>query len=165
MLGICNGFQALIKLGLVPYGEIRSITEDCPTLTFNTVDRHQSMLVNTRIASNKSPWLSRCGVDDIHTIAISHGEGRFVANEDVVKKLIENGQVATQYVDLNGQPTMDQRYNPNGSVLAIEGITSPDGRVLGKMGHTERSGDELYKNVPGNKYQPLFEGGVDYFKL
>ena len=165
MLGICNGFQALIKLGLVPYGEIRSITEDCPTLTFNTVDRHQSMLVNTRIASNKSPWLSRCGVDDVHTIAISHGEGRFVANEDVVKKLIENGQVATQYVDLNGEPTMDQRYNPNGSVLAIEGITSPDGRVLGKMGHTERSGDELYKNVPGNKYQPLFEGGVDYFKL
>ena len=165
MLGICNGFQALIKLGLVPYGEIRPITADCPTLTFNTINRHQSMLVNTRIASNKSPWLSRCSVDEVHTIAISHGEGRFVASDEVVKSLIENGQVATQYVDAAGQPTMDLRYNPNGSVLAIEGITSPDGRVLGKMGHTERSGDELYKNVPGNKYQPLFEGGVDYFKL
>ena len=165
MLGICNGFQALIKLGLVPYGEIRPITADCPTLTFNTINRHQSMLVNTRIASNKSPWLSRCSVDEVHTIAISHGEGRFVASDEVVKSLIENGQVATQYVDTAGQPTMDLRYNPNGSVLAIEGITSPDGRVLGKMGHTERSGDELYRNVPGNKYQPLFEGGVDYFKL
>ncbi|MDY4168040.1 MAG: phosphoribosylformylglycinamidine synthase [Fournierella sp.] len=165
MLGICNGFQALIKLGLVPYGEIRPITAECPTLTFNTINRHQSMLVNTRIASNKSPWLSRCSVDEVHTIAISHGEGRFVASDEVVKSLIANGQVATQYVDAAGQPTMDLRYNPNGSVLAIEGITSPDGRVLGKMGHTERSGDELYKNVPGNKYQPLFEGGVDYFKL
>ena len=165
MLGICNGFQALIKLGLVPYGEIRPITAECPTLTFNTINRHQSMLVNTRIASGKSPWLSRCSVDEVHTIAISHGEGRFVASDEVVKSLIENGQVATQYVDAAGQPTMDLRYNPNGSVLAIEGITSPDGRVLGKMGHTERSGDELYKNVPGNKYQPLFEGGVDYFKL
>ena len=165
MLGICNGFQALIKLGLVPYGEIRPITADCPTLTFNTINRHQSMLVNTRIASNKSPWLSRCSVDEVHTIAISHGEGRFVASDEVVKSLSENGQVATQYVDAAGQPTMDLRYNPNGSVLAIEGITSPDGRVLGKMGHTERSGDELYRNVPGNKYQPLFEGGVDYFKL
>ena len=165
MLGICNGFQALIKLGLVPYGEIRPITADCPTLTFNTINRHQSMLVNTRIASGKSPWLSRCSVDEVHTIAISHGEGRFVASDEVVKSLIENGQVATQYVDAAGQPTMDLRYNPNGSVLAIEGITSPDGRVLGKMGHTERSGDELYRNVPGNKYQPLFEGGVDYFKL
>ena len=149
MLGICNGFQALIKLGLVPYGEIRPITADCPTLTFNTINRHQSMLVNTRIASNKSPWLSRCSVDEVHTIAISHGEGRFVASDEVVKSLIENGQVATQYVDAAGQPTMDLRYNPNGSVLAIEGITSPDGRVLGKMGHTERSGDELYRNVPG----------------
>ena len=165
MLGICNGFQALIKLGLVPYGEIRPITAECPTLTFNTINRHQSMLVNTRIASGKSPWLSRCSVDEVHTIAISHGEGRFVASDEVVKSLIENGQVATQYVDAAGQPTMDLRYNPNGSVLAIEGITSPDGRVLGKMGHTERSGDELYRNVPGNKYQPLFEGGVDYFKL
>lgn len=165
MLGICNGFQALIKLGLVPYGEIRPITQDCPTLTFNTVGRHQSMLVDTRIASTKSPWLSRCKLDEVHTIAISHGEGRFVASDEVVRRLIAQGQIATQYVDKAGMPTMDQRYNPNGSVLAIEGITSPDGRVLGKMGHTERSGNDLYKNVPGNKYQPLFEGGVDYFKL
>ena len=165
MLGICNGFQALIKLGLVPYGEIRAIEESDPTLTFNTIGRHQSMLVNTRIASNRSPWLSRCQVDDIHTIAISHGEGRFVAPQSVVEQLVANGQVATQYVDLNGVPTMDRSFNPNGSVLAIEGITSPDGRVLGKMGHSERSADQLYKNVPGNKYQPIFEGGVDYFKL
>ena len=164
-LGICNGFQALIKLGLVPYGEIRSITANDPTLTFNTVGRHQSMLVRTRIASNKSPWLSECDVNDEHLIAISHGEGRFVCNDQLLQQLIENGQIATQYVDLNCVPTMDQRYNPNGSVLAIEGITSPDGRVLGKMGHTERSGKKLYKNVTGDKYQPLFEGGVNYFKL
>ena len=164
-LGICNGFQALIKLGLVPYGEIRPITADDPTLTFNTVHRHQSMLVRTRVASNKSPWLSECDVNDEHLIAISHGEGRFVCNDALLRKLIENGQIATQYVGPDCVPTMDQRYNPNGSVLAIEGITSPDGRVLGKMGHTERSGDELYKNVSGNKYQPLFEGGVNYFKL
>ncbi|MBQ2700550.1 MAG: phosphoribosylformylglycinamidine synthase, partial [Clostridia bacterium] len=164
MLGICNGFQALVKLGLVPFGEIVDTDDTCPTLTFNTIGRHQSMLVNTRIASNKSPWLSRTQVDEIHTVAISHGEGRFVAPESWLKKLAENGQIATQYVDLTGQPTLDLRYNPNASYLAIEGITSPDGRVLGKMGHTERSGDSLYKNVPGNKYQPLFEGGVDYFK-
>ncbi|HJC54935.1 MAG TPA: phosphoribosylformylglycinamidine synthase, partial [Candidatus Gemmiger stercoravium] len=164
-LGICNGFQALIKLGLVPYGEIRPITESDPTLTFNTVHRHQSMLVRTRIASNKSPWLAECEVNDEHLIAISHGEGRFVCNDGLLQKLIENGQVATQYVDLNCVPTMDQRYNPNGSVLAIEGITSPDGRVLGKMGHSERSADQLYKNVGGDKYQPIFEGGVNYFKL
>ncbi|HJD21406.1 MAG TPA: phosphoribosylformylglycinamidine synthase, partial [Candidatus Gemmiger faecigallinarum] len=164
-LGICNGFQALIKLGLVPYGEIRPITDSDPTLTFNTVGRHQSMLVRTRVASNKSPWLSECSVNDEHLIAISHGEGRFVCNDALLNQLIANGQVATQYVDLTCTPTMDQRYNPNGSVLAIEGITSPDGRVLGKMGHSERSGDELYKNVGGDKYQPLFEGGVNYFKL
>ena len=164
-LGICNGFQALIKLGLVPYGEIRPITADDPTLTFNTIHRHQSMLVRTRIASNKSPWLSECDVNDEHLIAISHGEGRFVCNDALLKQLIGNGQIATQYVDLTCTPTMDLRYNPNGSVLAIEGITSPDGRVLGKMGHSERSGDELYKNVGGDKYQPLFEGGVNYFKL
>ena len=164
-LGICNGFQALIKLGLVPYGEIRPITADDPTLTFNTVHRHQSMLVRTRVASNKSPWLSKCEVGDEHLIAISHGEGRFVCNDALLQKLIANGQVATQYVDLNCVPTMDQRYNPNGSVLAIEGITSPDGRVFGKMGHSERSGELLYKNVHGDKYQPIFEGGVNYFKL
>ncbi len=165
MLGICNGFQALIKLGLVPYGEIRPITESDPTLTFNTIGRHQSMLVHTRVASVKSPWLSRCQVGDEHLIAISHGEGRFVAPQSVLDSLIANGQVATQYVDLEGNPTMDQRYNPNGSMLAIEGITSPDGRVLGKMGHTERYGQGLYKNVLGENFQPLFEGGVDYYRL
>ena len=164
-LGICNGFQALIKLGLVPYGEIRPITENDPTLTFNTIHRHQSMLVRTRIASNKSPWLSECDINDEHLIAISHGEGRFVCNDDLLQKLIANGQIATQYVDLTCQPTMDLRYNPNGSVLAIEGITSPDGRVFGKMGHSERTGNQLYKNVTGDKYQPIFEGGVNYFKL
>ena len=164
-LGICNGFQALIKLGLVPYGEIRPITKDDPTLTFNTVHRHQSMLVRTRVASNKSPWLSECDVNDEHLIAISHGEGRFVCSDELLNQLIANGQVATQYVDLNCVPTMDQRYNPNGSVLAIEGITSPDGRVFGKMGHSERSANQLYKNVGGDKYQPIFEGGVNYFKL
>ena len=164
-LGICNGFQALIKLGLVPYGEIRPITADDPTLTFNTIHRHQSMLVRTRVASNKSPWLSRCDINDEHLIAISHGEGRFVCNETLLNQLIDNGQIATQYVDLTCRPTMDMRYNPNGSVLAIEGITSPDGRVFGKMGHSERCGEQLYKNVTGDKYQPIFEGGVNYFKL
>ena len=165
MLGICNGFQALIKLGLVPYGEIRPLTADCPTLTFNTLGRHQSMLVRTRVASNKSPWLSRCEPGQVHTVAISHGEGRFAASPQALAQLRENGQIATQYVDLAGAPSMDLSANPNGSVWAIEGITSPDGRVLGKMGHSERSGDALYKNVPGDKYQPLFEGGVDYFKI
>ena len=164
MLGICNGFQALVKLGLVPYGEIIDTDENCPTLTFNTIGRHQSMLVRTRIASNKSPWLQKTAVGDEHLIAISHGEGRFVAGDDVVQTLVQNGQIATQYVDLSGSPTMDLRYNPNGSVLAIEGITSPDGRILGKMGHTERTGRDLYKNVEGNIFQPLFEGGVEYFK-
>ena len=164
-LGICNGFQALIKLGLVPYGEIRPITADDPTLTFNTIHRHQSMLVRTRVASNKSPWLSRCDINDEHLIAISHGEGRFVCNQTLLNQLIDNGQIATQYVDLTCQPTMDLRYNPNGSVMAIEGITSPDGRVFGKMGHSERYGERLYKNVTGDKYQPIFEGGVNYFKL
>ena len=164
MLGICNGFQALIKLGLVPFGEIVDTDEDCATLTFNTIGRHQSMLVNTRIASNKSPWLENCKAGDIHTIAISHGEGRFVAPEKLIQKLIANGQIATQYVDLNGLPSMDLRFNPNASYHAIEGITSPDGRILGKMGHTERSGEGLYKNVPGNTFQPLFESGVQYFK-
>ena len=165
MLGVCNGFQALIKLGLVPYGEIRPMDEGCPTLTFNTIGRHQSMLVNTRVASDLSPWLSRCQPGQVHTVAISHGEGRFVANDAVLAQLLKNGQIATQYVDLAGKPSMDLSANPNGSVWAIEGITSPDGRVLGKMGHTERSGNDLYKNVPGDKYQPLFEGGVDYFRL
>jgi len=164
MLGICNGFQALVKLGLVPYGKIVDTDDQCPTLTFNEIGRHQSMLVRTRIASNKSPWLSKCDVDDIHTIAISHGEGRFVGPEALLRQLAANGQIATQYVDLSGNPSMDTRFNPNASYFAIEGITSPDGRILGKMGHTERSGENLYKNVPGDKYQPLFEGGVEYFK-
>ncbi len=163
MLGICNGFQALVKLGLVPFGEIVDTDDQCPTLTFNEIGRHQSMLVRTRIASDKSPWLAQTCVDDIHTIAISHGEGRFVGPEKLLRDLAANGQIATQYVDLNGVPSMDMRFNPNASYFAIEGITSPDGRVLGKMGHTERSGENLYKNVPGNKYQPLFEGGVEYF--
>ena len=165
MLGICNGFQALIKLGLVPYGDIRPITADDPTLTFNTIGRHQSMLVRTRVASTGSPWLSRCEPGDEHLVAISHGEGRFVAPQPVLEQLAANGQIATQYIDLDGRPTMDLRYNPNGSMLAIEGITSPDGRILGKMGHSERRGDRLYENVSGDKFQPIFEGGVDYFKI
>ncbi len=163
MLGICNGFQALIKLGLVPYGDICPMDDACPTLTFNTIGRHQSRLVRTRVASNLSPWLSKCEVGDVHNIAISHGEGRFVASPEMVAQLVAAGQVATQYVDEDGTPGMSLDVNPNGSVLAIEGITSPDGRILGKMGHTERSGAGLYKNVPGNAYQPLIEGGVAYF--
>ena len=163
MLGICNGFQALIKLGLVPYGDIRPMDETCPTLTFNTIGRHQSRLVRTRVASDLSPWLSKCEVGDMHEIAISHGEGRFVASPELVAELTAKGQIATQYVGEDGEPAMSLDVNPNGSVLAIEGITSPDGRVLGKMGHTERSGEGLYKNVPGNKFQPLIEGGVSYF--
>ncbi|MCI2047403.1 MAG: phosphoribosylformylglycinamidine synthase [Faecalibacterium sp.] len=168
MLGICNGFQALVKLGLVPYGDIRPIAAEDPTLTFNTIGRHQSMLVRTRIASTGSPWFSRCKAGEVYTVAISHGEGRFVAPEKVLHTMRENGQVATQYVDLDGNPTMDLRYNPNGSVLAIEGITSPDGRIFGKMGHAERCGDALYKNVPGElreKEEPIFASGVDYFGL
>ena len=165
MLGICHGFQALIKLGLVPFGDIVETDDTCPTLTFNTIGRHQSMLVRTRVASNLSPWLQYTKPGDVHTVAVSHGEGRFVAGAETLDRLVKNGQIATQYVDLSGKPTMDVRHNPNGSYYAVEGITSPDGRVLGKMGHSERSGDNLYKNVDGNKYQKLFEGGVDYFKL
>ena len=163
MLGICNGFQALIKLGLVPFGEIVDMTDKSPTLTFNTIARHQSMMVNTRIASNKSPWLADSKVGDIHVIPISHGEGRFVAPESFIQKLASAGQIATQYVDLNGKPTMDIRYNPNTSMSAIEGITSPDGRVFGKMGHSERKGFDICKNVSGEKDQHIFENGVKYF--
>ncbi len=163
MIGICNGFQALIKLGLVPFGRIVPLTAESPTLTYNTIGRHQSQLTLTRICTNKSPWLSCCNVGDIHNIPISHGEGRFVAPESVIKQLIANGQVATQYVDLNGNPTMDVAFNPNSSMYAIEGIISPDGRVLGKMGHTERLTDNVAKNVAGNKEQLLFKGGVEYF--
>ena len=164
ILGICNGFQALVKLGLVPFGDIRPMDDACPTLTFNTIGRHQSRLVRTRVASDLSPWLSKCEVGDIHTIAISHGEGRFVANPELVAQMAASGQIATQYVDEAGVPSMDLAVNPNGSVLSIEGITSPDGRILGKMGHTERWSEGNFQNVPGNPYQPLFEGGVAYFK-
>lgn len=164
MCGICNGFQALVKLGLVPYGEIISTDASCPTLTYNVIDRHQSGLVRTRIVSNKSPWLMHTNVGDIHTIAISHGEGRFVASEQLVKQLAENGQIATQYVDLEGNPTEDYRFNPNGSIDAIEGITSPDGRIFGKMGHSERYTNGLYLNVDGDKDQKMFAGAVSYFR-
>ena len=164
MLGICNGFQALIKLGLVPYGEIRDLDETCPTLTFNLIGRHQSSYVTTRVASVKSPWLSSCQVGDLHSIAISHGEGRFVAPQAEIERLEANGQIAFQYTDLAGNPSMDIAFNPNGSMCAIEGITSPDGRVLGKMGHTERFSPYVGKNIYGEKYQPIFENGVKYFK-
>ena len=164
MLGVCNGFQALIKLGLVPYGKIMDTDADFPTLTYNVIGRHQSRLVRTRVCSNKSPWLAGTKVGDIYTVPISHGEGRFLASEELVKKLAENGQIATQYVDLDGYATMDAAFNPNGSICAIEGITSPDGRVFGKMGHTERIGKELYRNVPGQYEMELFTSAVRYFK-
>ena len=164
MCGICNGFQALIKLGLVPYGKIIDTDENCPTLSYNTIARHQSKLVRTRVASNKSPWMNYANVGDIYTVAISHGEGRFMASDELVKSLDENGQILTQYVDLSGNPTNEIQYNPNGSAFAIEGITSPDGRVLGKMGHTERWADGLYKNVDGNFDMGIFRSAVEYFK-
>ena len=162
--GICNGFQALIKLGLVPYGRIMDTDEHCPTLTFNTIGRHQSRIVRTRVCSVKSPFLSLMNVGDIVNVPISHGEGRFLAEEELIRKLRENGQIATQYVDLDGNATEDIRYNPNGSMWAVEGITSPDGRVFGKMGHSERIGKGLYKNVPGNYDIRMFEAAVKYFK-
>ncbi len=164
MCGICNGFQALIKLGLVPYGKIIDTDESCPTLTYNTISRHQSKIVRTRIASNKSPWLAATQVGEIYSVPISHGEGRFLASDELVMKLAENGQIATQYVDLSGSATSDVRFNPNDSVYAIEGITSPDGRVFGKMGHAERYAADLYRNVPGNYDIKMFESAVKYFK-
>ncbi|MBR5233247.1 MAG: phosphoribosylformylglycinamidine synthase [Clostridia bacterium] len=164
MAGICNGFQALIKLGLVPYGEIIDTDENCPTLTYNTIGRHQSRLVRTRIASNKSPWLMNTNVGDVYTVPISHGEGRFLCSDELVKELAANGQIATQYVDLAGNPTADIHFNPNNSVCAIEGITSPDGRVFGKMGHSERIGHGLYKNVDGDFNIGMFDAAVKYFK-
>ena len=164
MCGICNGFQALIKLGLVPYGKIIDTDENCPTLTFNTIGRHQSRIVRTRIASNKSPWLSLMNVGDIVSVPISHGEGRFLASDELIAKLAQNGQIATQYVDFDGNATGDIHFNPNDSAYAIEGITSPDGRVFGKMGHSERVGSGLYKNVPGNYNIRMFEAAVKYFK-
>ena len=164
MLGICNGFQALIKLGLVPYGKIIDTDASCPTLAHNIIGRHQSKLVRTRVCTNKSPWLQCVDVDDIYTVPISHGEGRFLCDEALALKLAENGQIATQYVDLDGTPSMDTAFNPNGSIFAIEGITSPDGRVLGKMGHSERINGGLYKNVPGEYELKLFESAAKYFK-
>lgn len=163
MCGICNGFQALIKLGLVPYGKITDTDEHCPTLTFNTIGRHQSRIVRTRVASDKSPWLAGCEVGEVYSVPISHGEGRFIAEDSVLRALAENGQIATQYVDLDGNATDDIRFNPNDSMAAVEGILSPDGRVIGKMGHSERVGSGLYKNVPGNFDMKLFESAVKYF--
>ncbi|MEA4954385.1 MAG: phosphoribosylformylglycinamidine synthase [Pseudoflavonifractor sp.] len=164
MLGICNGFQALVKLGLVPFGEIRDMTDDSPTLTFNTIGRHQSMLVRTRVSSVLSPWLAGAEVGDVYTVPISHGEGRFVASRAMLEALAANGQIAAQYADPTGAATMEGRYNPNGSYWAVEAITSPDGRVLGKMGHSERTGNDLYKNVSGRFDRQLFASGVQYFK-
>jgi len=164
MCGICNGFQALIKLGLVPYGKIIDTDANCPTLTFNTISRHQSRMVRIRVASNKSPWLRGVSVGDIFTVPISHGEGRFLSSDDLIHKLAENGQIATQYVDLDGNVTSDIRFNPNDSMYAIEGITSPDGRVFGKMGHAERVGSGLYKNVLGEYDMKMFSSAVKYFK-
>ncbi len=164
MCGICNGFQALVKLGLVPYGKIIDTDETCPTLSYNTIARHQSRIVRTRIASNKSPWLSLMQPGEIVNVPISHGEGRFLASDALIQQLAQNGQIATQYVDLDGKATADIHFNPNDSACAIEGITSPDGRVFGKMGHSERVGDGLYKNVPGNYNIRMFEAAVKYFK-
>ncbi len=164
MCGICNGFQAIIKLGLVPYGEIIDTDENCPTLTFNTIGRHQSRIVRTRIASNKSPWLMNTQVGDIYSVPISHGEGKFLASEELIRQLAANGQIATQYVDLEGKPSSDIHFNPNDSAFAVEGITSPDGRVFGKMGHSERIGNGLYKNVEGNYNIGLFDSAVKYFR-
>lgn len=164
ILGICNGFQALIKLGLLPYGKIIDIEEDMATLTYNNINRHMSSIVRTKITSKKSPWFNEVSLGEVHSIPISHGEGRFVAPEALIKELVENDQIATQYVDLEGNMAMNMPYNPNGSSLAIEGITSRDGRILGKMGHSERIGDNLYKNIPGEFDQKLFKSGVDYFR-
>ena len=164
MAGICNGFQALIKLGLVPFGKIIDADAGCPTLTYNTIGRHQSSIVRTRVCSNLSPWLAEAKVGEIYSVPISHGEGRFLAPENVIHQLAANGQIATQYVDLDGNPTMDTAFNPNGSLYAIEGITSPDGRVIGKMGHSERVGKYLYRNVPGRFELGMFRSAVKYFK-
>jgi len=154
ILGICNGFQALIKLGLLQYGDIRDLEADAPTLTYNRVGRHISKFVTTKVTSNLSPWFNHCQVGDVHAIPISHGEGRFVANEEWIEKLNRNGQIAAQYVD---------DLNPNGSTASVEALTSPDGRILGKMGHSERIGNHLYKNIPGNKDQGIFEAGIKYY--
>ena len=164
MLGICNGFQALVKLGLVPYGEICQQQADSPTLTFNTIGRHQSMIAHTQVVSNLSPWLRQAELGKSYVVPISHGEGRFVAPQACLDQLFANGQVATQYVDLEGKVTMEEPYNMNGSYMAIEGITSPDGRVLGKMAHSERRREGTYLNIYGEQDQEIFESGVSYFK-
>ncbi len=164
MLGICNGFQALVKLGLLPYGEIRELDETSPTLTFNSIGRHQSRMVQTKVVSKLSPWFNEIELGEEFTIPISHGEGRFMVSEELEKQLISNGQIATQYVDFQGNATYDINYNPNGSVDSIEGITSPDGRVLGKMGHSERTYREILKNIPGRKDQKLFQSGINYYR-
>ena len=164
MLGICNGFQALIKLGLVPYGEIRQQKADSPTLTYNTIGRHISKMVYTKVVSNKSPWLRQAELGGVYCTPASHGEGRFVANDEWLAKLFENGQVATQYVNEFGEPTMDEAWNPNGSYQAIEGITSPDGRIYGKMAHIERRDDSVAINIYGEQDLKVFESGVEYFK-
>jgi phosphoribosylformylglycinamidine synthase len=164
MLGICNGFQALVKLGLLPFGEIRDGADAGPTLTHNVIGRHVSRMARTRVASTLSPWLAGVETGDVHTLPVSHGEGRFVASEALLAEMAGRGQIATQYVDFEGNAASDFRFNPNGSVMAIEGLSSPDGRILGKMAHSERVGPYLYKNVPGNYDQRLFESGVAYFK-
>ena len=163
-LGICNGFQALIKLGLVPYGEIRPQSEDSPTLSMNRIGRHQSKMVYTKVVSNRSPWLQKATLGGVYTVPASHGEGRFVADKAWIEKLFANGQVATRYVTPEGVPTMNEDYNINGSFAAIEGITSPDGRILGKMAHSERRGDHVAINICGDQNQLIFESGVEYFK-
>jgi phosphoribosylformylglycinamidine synthase len=163
ILGICNGFQALVKTGLVPYGEIRDATADAPTLVHNSIGRHISCYARTRIVSTLSPWLANCELGDIHRVPVSHGEGKFFASEQVIATLAASGQIATQYCDAGGAPSMDIEINPNGSLAAIEGITSPCGRVFGKMAHTERAGSRVAKNIPGNKHQPIFTAGVGYF--
>jgi phosphoribosylformylglycinamidine synthase len=164
MIGVCNGFQALIKLGLVPFGAYRDADETLPTLTFNAIGRHVSRIVRTRVMSNLSPWLSLDPVGSIHSIPVSHGEGRVAVSDALARRLFDDGRVAFCYVDGDGKPTMAEPANPNGSAFAIEGLASPDGRVLGKMGHSERVGEGILKNIPGNKYQRIFEAGVGYFK-
>ena len=164
VLGICNGFQALIKLGLLPHGRISTMTAGCSTLTFNRIGRHQARYVMTRVASVISPWLSKCTPGDVHVQPISHGEGRFTASAETLNTLRSNGQIVFQYVDDEGASSMDSAYNPNGSDWAIEGLCSPDGRILGKMAHSERHGEYVGKNIPGNKFLPLFEGGINYFR-
>jgi phosphoribosylformylglycinamidine synthase len=163
MLGICNGFQALLKLGLLEHGEISDMSENSPTLTFNTIGRHVSRMIRTKVVSVHSPWFLCCQPGDIHTIPVSHGEGRFVASKEVFDRMVVGGQIATQYVDLNGEPSLHFDFNPNGSMNAVEGITSPDGRILGKMAHSERKGYKVGINIPGNKDQKLFESGIKYF--